>query len=292
MKTIILNILIISCLLIYNDCELKSQVKPEYLINNIILTLDSCLSSQIKENIKISIKIDFIKFGSCNNISTWNNHETNEYFNCFRNIDTLIHIDTNYTEYFSDLLDHFNVLINTAIRKCYYNHLNGITFDFAREIDSLRGIKLQRDSISNAWKVADSIKGFYIPKDLNDALNQFDKILTKEDIKRFTEYANENEASGNEHLRIGLSIRNCWKLGGSRLHGYFAALGVQNHDRISSIILKAWYRKLHNQSTNIDDLLIEARKYEAEDKIHALEYKNRYKRKDTKENITEPNKIK
>ncbi|MCO5945667.1 hypothetical protein NAF19_02120 [Mucilaginibacter sp. RT5R15] len=90
----------------------------------------------------------------------------------------------------------------------------------------------------------DSLRGFYIPKDLQDCfrkLNQFFDDTTKANIKKLS----EREFASRYHRSFGMWLRNNWGLwGGSRLSQYFHELGIDFAEDMSGIIFDSYHRDL------------------------------------------------
>ncbi len=99
----------------------------------------------------------------------------------------------------------------------------------------------------------DSIRGVYIPKDLEDCFKQMDNILsdsTKMKVKKWTEH----EFSGRIHWDWGKWMRNKWQLwSGSRLSKFFNDLGIYHPDDMSGIILASYHRYLTGRAINLDE---------------------------------------
>ena len=91
----------------------------------------------------------------------------------------------------------------------------------------------------------------YIPKDLDDCLQQLDKLIPdseKEKIKKM----DEEEFSMSAHFVLGQWIRNQWILvSDSRLAKYFADLGVIHSDDMSVIIIISNCRYLQGRDINL-----------------------------------------
>ncbi len=85
----------------------------------------------------------------------------------------------------------------------------------------------------------------FVPMDLNDCFAQLDSTLTPavlDTLKNWTE-----QDMSKAHFTLGLWIRNNWGLWrGSRLSKWFNARGIWHPDDMSSIILKSYWRHLHN----------------------------------------------
>ena len=99
----------------------------------------------------------------------------------------------------------------------------------------------------------DSLRGIYIPKDIEDCLIQIDSFWsdsTKLRMKNLT----ENEFSGRLHLGFGTWMRNNWQLwGSSRLTKYFNDKGIYHPEAMSGLILDSYYRKLNGRDIRLDE---------------------------------------
>lgn len=112
--------------------------------------------------------------------------------------------------------------------------------------------------IENKWAkedsvrfTTDSLRGVYIPKDLEDCFKQIDTFWsdsTKMKVKQWT----EDEFSGRAHMGFGMWMRNNWQLwGGSRLSKYFNEKGIYHPDDMSGIILDSYHRHLTGKQINL-----------------------------------------
>ena len=266
-------------LMFFTTFSLLGNSIDESINHDIIQWLDACLNNKVKNCIKSSNIIEFSRYTRFNENNTLSWDELRETDNCFNRIDTLIHTDTIYTNYFGNMLDIFDVDILEILNKEYHQHLNGVPFNFERDMDSLRKLIRKYDSTTVAWKTADTIKGFYIPVDLQDTYNQIDKLFSITIIENFKNNKSEDNAVGIEHFGMGLSLRNAWKLGHSRLNQFFAKFGVHSADNVSSIIVTAWYRYLNNKPINFDKLIEEYRKYQELTDVEEMKLRNKYKKK-------------
>jgi hypothetical protein len=97
----------------------------------------------------------------------------------------------------------------------------------------------------------DSLRGVYIPKDLEDCFRCIDALWsdsTKQKVKSWT----EDEFSAKVHHGFGMWMRNNWQLwGGSRLSSYFNALGIYHPDDMSGIILDSYHRHLTQRALDL-----------------------------------------
>ena len=98
----------------------------------------------------------------------------------------------------------------------------------------------------------DTLRGNYIPKDLNDCFKQIDKLWNdsiKLEVKNWT----EDEFTVKTHFGFGRWIRNNWQLwAGSRLSKYFKEKGIFHPDSMSGIILDSYHRYLNKKEIQIE----------------------------------------
>jgi len=126
----------------------------------------------------------------------------------------------------------------------------------------------------------------YKPINLEEAVIQLTKILpdsTQQKILSMT----ENEFLGGSHFGLGMWIRNNWGLWrGGELAKEFNDKGIFHPDDMSGIILKCYYRQLHNQDWGLDEQIKFYQNYWKEtqeyqyrlenDKEFAQQEKNKY----------------
>jgi hypothetical protein len=115
-------------------------------------------------------------------------------------------------------------------------------------------------TIENKWAkedsvrfTTDSLRGIYIPKDLEDCFKQIDSFWddsTKVKVKQWT----EGEFIGRAHHGFGMWMRNNWQLwGGSRLSKYFNDLGIYHPEDMSGIILDSYHRYLTGNDIKLEE---------------------------------------
>jgi hypothetical protein len=90
----------------------------------------------------------------------------------------------------------------------------------------------------------------YIPKNLDDALAELDRMLTPAFVAEFRDSAN---APVMHHFGLGLWMRNNWRLwAGSRLAKYFNCIGIFHPDDMSGIVLKSFWLRLNNRPIDLE----------------------------------------
>ena len=89
----------------------------------------------------------------------------------------------------------------------------------------------------------------YIPKDLDDAVRELNKLIRPED----KELIKRGEIdSADMHFGLGMGLRNSWGLwGGSQLAVYFKQQGITHPDSMSGYILDAFCRNLRGQKHDL-----------------------------------------
>ena len=92
--------------------------------------------------------------------------------------------------------------------------------------------------------LVERIDGIYIPKDIDEAIDSLDIILSVEEKRYVADSLSLEDFTAMAHMGIGMWMRNNWGLwGGSRLQRYFRDRQVNHPDAMSHEILKAFYKK-------------------------------------------------
>lgn len=100
----------------------------------------------------------------------------------------------------------------------------------------------------------DKLDGVYIPKNLDDALLQLDKLTTPESREKFKTIP-EDSVVYIMHNRLGQWIILNWGFyGGSRLSHYLKSAGVTYPDDMADFLILAYSRKLNGKPVNIKEL--------------------------------------
>lgn len=267
----ILSIIIAFILSFFNvNCNQNLEI----FFNKIFNYLDYCLDDNVKEAIKKFYGIYSIPFEHVNPRPDYINAQRN--IRCYDYIDTLVK---------NEFRNYYNLGVSKAWRfreltdliyEFYYYHLKEIKIDYVYKLDSLRDSFVKYDSLEKYLALADSIDGNYIPKDIDDAIKVLDDVLGDDCKEKIMNYKNEEEAGTKEYLDLCSTLRNSWRLASSRLHEYFKEQGVSNYERISVLIIKAYYRKLHNQEINLLELINQVLPYEEKEKKKIQEFDKEY----------------
>lgn len=111
----------------------------------------------------------------------------------------------------------------------------------------------------------DKLDGVYIPKNLDDALLQFDKLIAPESRAKF-KLIPEDSVCNIMHNRLGQWIILNWGFyGGSRLSHYLKSAGVTYPDDMADFLILAYSRKLNDKPVNIKELATGFRKKRQEE---------------------------
>jgi len=107
--------------------------------------------------------------------------------------------------------------------------------------------KYYDQEVTHQWQYrffVDRINGIYIPKDIGEAIDTLDTILSAEDKQYVTDSLSLEAFVASTHWGLGMWMRNNWGLwGGSRLQRFFRDRQVFHPDDMSCEILKAYYKK-------------------------------------------------
>lgn len=97
----------------------------------------------------------------------------------------------------------------------------------------------------------DTLRGVYIPKDLEECFVQLDSLLS-DSLKAQIKVLSEDEFSTTAHFGLGLQLRNQWQLwGGSRLSKYLYDLNIYHPDHMSNFILRNYHQRLTSKAIDI-----------------------------------------
>lgn len=100
-----------------------------------------------------------------------------------------------------------------------------------------------------------------VPNDLPEALELLTKLCDAETLAQLRASKEETEMYRLHH-GLGTGLRNRWGLwGGSPLAKRFQAMGVFHPDDMSAIILRSFWRKLHDRPIELETQAAAARRY-------------------------------
>ena len=116
----------------------------------------------------------------------------------------------------------------------------------------------QYKKIEKAWEQEDKIRyetdtlrGIYIPKDVEDCVVEIDKMV-RDSTKYQILDLHEDEFAANQNQYFGRILRNNWQLwNGSRLSQYFSLKGIQHPEAMSGFILKSYHRYLAEKTIDL-----------------------------------------
>lgn len=136
----------------------------------------------------------------------------------------------------------------------------------------LKGTKITHEEILKQFQVrqqkyndedkvgftTDSLRGYYIPKDINDAIKSLDKMYSDSTKIEITKLTENQYVNGNYRPGIGLWMRNNWQLwAGSRLSKFFRKNKINHPESMSVVILKSYYRHLKNEDIRFEEQINE-----------------------------------
>ena len=159
-----------------------------------------------------------------------------------------------------------------VVLKTYQNKLKGNKANHDEILKTFL-IRQQKNNKENEIRyLTDSLGGFYIPKDLDDAINSLNKIYSDSVKLKITKLTEEDYVSGNYRFGIGLWMRNNWQLwGGSRLSKFFQDNRISHPESMSVIILESYYRYLKNEDIRFEEQINEYVEWEEKSKKDKIE---------------------
>lgn len=117
----------------------------------------------------------------------------------------------------------------------------------------------------------DKLAGVYIPKNLDDALAQLDKLTSPESRDKFKTIP-EDSVCMIMHNRLGQWIIMNWGFyGGSRLSHYLKSAGVTYPDDMADFLILAYSRKLNGKPVNIKELATKFREKRKKERDKAVQ---------------------
>lgn len=98
------------------------------------------------------------------------------------------------------------------------------------------------------------IDGKYIPKDLNDAMLELNKIMEQGARQKFQKMT-EDDARTKTHFSFGKYINARWSImEGSRLTLWFQKNKIYNYDDMIDCVIVAYHRTLNNKPIQFEEL--------------------------------------
>jgi len=103
----------------------------------------------------------------------------------------------------------------------------------------------------------DRLYNVYIPKNLEDALLQLEKLMTPES-KVIMKDIPEDQVCRRLHGRLGQWIINNWGFyGGSRLSHYLRSAGITYPDDMADFLILAYHKRLNDKPVQVKEMAIE-----------------------------------
>ena len=134
---------------------------------------------------------------------------------------------------------------------CWYRKLFGSMYKRNKIVAKREGKEQRRKEHEEYERrlVADSIEGYYIPRNIEDCFHTLDSTLSYRNRNAIMQRSSRDDMS-DYHFGLGMWMRNNWGLwGGSRLQNYCEARGLYHPDDMSSTILRYYYDYLHGQDS-------------------------------------------
>lgn len=245
------NIIIISILLILSIAKLNGQVfsKTPKNVNQAIEELDKKLS--------IETKVRLMQIASDSLIIWYKDSKTefdvmDEWF--FKWTRRSITKDARLGKYYKRKGLKIPYDMIEVVLRTYQAKLKGtlVNHDQILKPFQIRQQKHNEEDIIRFF--TDSLRGIYIPENLDDCIKTLDKIYTDSVKIEIAKLSESEYSSGNHLFGIGIWMRNNWQLwGGSRLSKYFNQIGIYHPDDMSGIIMDSYHRYLNNEEIRLDE---------------------------------------
>lgn len=137
----------------------------------------------------------------------------------------------------------------------------------------LAGICQQKDPYEELylWRIQqETLYGVYIPKDVNDALLQLNKLMDHQAKAKFQSIP-EDVAVHKLFFSFGRWMTHNWSLyDGSRLSVYLQNMGIHHPDDMCRFLIRVYHRSLNKKDLRIQELLEEIKKSEEAQKAERL----------------------
>ncbi len=160
---------------------------------------------------------------------------------------------TKLEKYFSKLGITYPMHIETIVLVSFKAYLTKDNITQDKIIQPFQLLEKKWAKEDSVRFTTDSLRGIYIPKDLEDCFKQIDSFWddsTKIKVKQLT----EDVFSARVHHGFGMWMRNNWQLwSGSRLSKYFNDLGIYHQDDMSGIILDSYHRYLTGKDIKLEE---------------------------------------
>lgn len=228
--------LFLCCMMLFVFSYGQSNTSPRN-IKQAIRWLDRGCPDSLKSLIVITPdeqleKLFYPNGGKCEHIFKWTTGDENRMLNFLKE---------------KGIESHTKDVILVA----YKRHLAGLPINEAEIYKPYVEIERNWKAEDKIRDITDTLRGIYIPKNLNDCFVRIDSMFadtTKQTIKKW----NEDEM-WRLHHGFGMWMRNNWQLwGGSRLSVYFNNLDIHHPDDMSGLILTSYHRYLNNKPIEID----------------------------------------
>lgn len=247
-------------LLIFSIATFGQESKSPKNLEKAVIYLNKHASDSIKSLVKRSgndtiKKISYPWGGQYNTIFNWTDRD-------------------NYGSRILKYLDNKGVIQHQkeVILIAFKEYLNNGKFDEQKIIEPFKKLELKWNEEDKVRYTTDSLRGHYIPKDLDDAINSLNKIYSDSLKLEITKLAEKDYVYGNYRFGIGLWMRNNWQLwGGSRLSKFFRDNKISHPESMSVVILESFYRSLKNEDIRFEEQVKEYVEWEEKANANELE---------------------
>lgn len=148
-------------------------------------------------------------------------------------------------------IDYFNHMANVLLLAFKKTLLNE-PYTESELLQPYQAIEFKWAQEDSVRFTTDTLRGVYIPSDLEDCFKQIDSFWS-DSIQNEVKQWSEDKFTGRAHMGFGMWMRNNWQLwGGSRLSAYFNNMGIYHPDDMSGIILASYHRYLRGEPIELE----------------------------------------
>lgn len=131
----------------------------------------------------------------------------------------------------------------------------------------LERIAFETDSIYKSNIKKSRLYGVYIPKDMNEAFAELDRLSPKESLIKIKS-AKEAVIAKKLHFGLGRWMSYNWNFDeGSRFSHYLKGLGLFNSDEMIDFMLVSYHRYLNNKDQDVEKRVKEYQKKREEEQL-------------------------
>ena len=245
------NVITISILLLFSIVKLNGQLfsKTPKNINQAVEKLDKNLTAETK---------DQVLKNSADSLLIWYKEAKSEFEVMddwfIRTTRKSLSKDAKLGKYYKKRGLKIPYDMIEVVLRTYQSKVKGSKISHDEILEPFQAIQRKHNEEDKIRFTTDSLRGIYIPINLEDCFKSLDEIYTDSVRIEIAKLKEKEYSSGNHQFGIGIWMRNNWQLwGGSRLSKYFNQLGINHPDDMSGIIMDSYHRYLRKEEINLEE---------------------------------------